>query len=348
MAKKGKVVFLLILLVLFGIAAWFFINFLSQKKSTPAVNISVSANQNLNIEQKKARLIDGLLEYSDYQDLYPVAVMIENSADARPLAGINKANLVYETTVEAGITRFLVIYASDEIIDKIGPVRSARSYFVDWADEYEAIFAHVGGSPEALIKIKNEKKITDLDQYFHSQYFWRSANRIAPHNVYTSSALLKEARKDLIKDKTPNYKSWRYKEDLEKDLRPVSQDIEINFSTPLYKVNWRYDREKNDYLRFQINEKYLTDSGEEIRSKNIIVQYAAIKIIDEVGRRDIANIGQGKALFFLDGQVKEGFWKKNNRKERTIFLDENLNEIELNRGATWVEIVSVGTLIGYK
>lgn len=349
MAKKEKVSFLLILiilLVLAGVAFCFFINFLPQKKLTPATNSSILANQNLNIEQKKARLIDGLLMFSDYQDLYPVAVVIENSADAWPLAGINKANLVYETTAEAGITRFLVVYATDEIIDKIGPVRSARAYFIDWAEEYDAILAHVGGSPEALNKIKNERVI-DLDQYFQSQYFWRSANRIAPHNVYTSSALLKKAKEDLIKDKTPNYNNWRYKEDLEKNLRPNSQDIEINFSTPLYKVNWRYDQEKNDYLRFQTNEKYLTDSGEEVRSRNIIIQYAIVKVIDEVGRRDITTIGQGKALFFMDGQTKVGFWKRSNRKERTIFLDDNSNEIELNRGTTWIEIVSADTLIGY-
>jgi hypothetical protein len=351
MAKKGKVSFLLILIILFTffiIIIWFFLFFSPLlKNSAPVKNISTLANQNLNSEPKKARLIDGLFVSLDTQDLWPVGVVIENSADAWPLAGINEANLVYETTAEAGITRFLAIYANDKIIDKIGPVRSVRPYFIDWAKEYDAIFTHVGGSPEALIQLKKDG-IKDLDQYFQSQYYWREFKRLAPHNVYTSSALLKKARNDLVRNEIPIYEPWFYKDDLFPSQRPEQQDIEINFSTPLYKVNWQYNKEKNDYLRFQANQKFLTEDAQEVRSKNIIIQYTVVKVIDEIGRRDITTIGQGKALLFLDGKAKEGFWQRTAKDQRTKFLDENSDEIKLNRGPTWIEVVSANTLIGYK
>lgn len=353
MAKKrevGLISGLVVLLGLVAIISCLIFGLIKKENSSQKQNVIPIANQNLavqNIDNKKARLIDGLKVSDDYKNFYPIAVVIENSADAWPLAGIDKANLVYETTAEAGITRLLVFYASDDIIDKIGPVRSARPYFIDWAKEYNAILAHVGGSPEALLQIKKDQ-IIDLDQYFKSQYFWRDSSRAAPHNVYTSSALLKEARNNSVKDELPAYDSCQYKDDFLLEKRPDSQNIEINFSTPLYKVNWQYDKEKNDYLRLQAEKKYLTDNGSEVRTKNIIVQYAIVKITDKVGRRDITTIGQGKALFFIDGQAIDGYWKRSNGDQRTNFSDKDGKEIQFNRGTTWIEVVSADTLIGYK
>lgn len=335
-------IILLILIVWLLIVFYFAFNLLLFNKEKI---ITLDFNQSSTFKNKKARLIDGLLVSEDYEELYPIAVVIDNGADSWPLSGLEKANLVYETTAEAGITRFLAFYATDEIVDKIGPVRSARPYFVDWAKEYQAILAHVGGSQEALSQIKGDE-VLDLNQYFQSQYFWRNSSRPAPHNVYTSSALLKKAREDLAKEK-PFYKIWQYKKDLSLNERPDKQEIEINFSSPAYKVIWRYDKEKNDYLRFQFEKPCLTENNSQVKAKNIIIQYTSVKVIDEIGRRDIVTTGKNTALFFLDGQVKSGFWERN-KEERTIFLDENSQEIKLNRGLTWIEVVSNNTLIGYR
>ena len=100
-------------------------------------------------------------------------VMIENAADAWPLVGVNEAFLVIEAPVEAGIPRFIAFFSEDQEVDKIGPVRSARPYYLDWNDELDAVYAHVGGSPEALDLIKYELDTIDLNQFWQSEYFYR-------------------------------------------------------------------------------------------------------------------------------------------------------------------------------
>src|SRR3989344_7322518 len=124
------------------------------------------------------------------------AIMVENQIDARPPSGLAQAKIVYEILTEATITRFLAIYDLSENLQKIGPVRSARPYFIDLALEYGALYAHSGGSPAALERLKDDDSISNLDEFFgyNSGYFWRDNQRSAPHNLYTSSSLLAEAK----------------------------------------------------------------------------------------------------------------------------------------------------------
>jgi hypothetical protein len=114
-------------------------------------------------------------------------IMIENSIYARPQSGIQDAGVVFEAIAEAGITRFLTLY-QDAKPQYIGPVRSLRPYYIDWAGSFDASIAHIGGSPDALKRIRNGGK--DLDQFFNSGSYWRQPTREAPHNVYTSFKLL--------------------------------------------------------------------------------------------------------------------------------------------------------------
>ena len=120
---------------------------------------------------KKVRAIDGVLIDESEEDAYPMAVTIENNEKARPQSGLDQANLVIEAPVEGGITRFLAIFADNQEVKSIGPIRSARSYFLDWAQEFDALYSHVGGSPEALKTIKNNYQIYNLNQYFQSKYY---------------------------------------------------------------------------------------------------------------------------------------------------------------------------------
>ena len=136
--------------------------------------------------------------------------MIENMVTSRPQSGLDRANLVYEALAEGGITRFLAVFASGEEIEKIGPVRSARTYYLDWAKELSAAYIHVGGSPEAL-RLIPQYDILDLNQFYNSPNFWRAKERAAPHNLYTSSELLARAVVSKKWGPTGSFESWELK-----------------------------------------------------------------------------------------------------------------------------------------
>ncbi|HSD56525.1 MAG TPA: DUF3048 domain-containing protein, partial [Candidatus Saccharimonadales bacterium] len=129
-------------------------------------------------------------------------IMIENSTDARPQAGLNEASVVFEAIAEGGITRFLTLW-QDTAPESIGPVRSVRPYYVQWLMGFDAAVAHVGGSGDALRLIK-DLNVKDLDQFHNTAPYWRVSNRYAPHNMFTSIPKLNalEAQKGFGK---PNY-----------------------------------------------------------------------------------------------------------------------------------------------
>ena len=158
------------------------------------------------------RLIDGVAVEDETKINPPLfAVQVENMVDARPLSGVARANLVYETLAEAGITRLLAIYTADDTVSEIGPVRSARAYYVDWASEFGALYAHSGGSPEALSLIPNYN-VLDLNEFANGRFFWRSSSRYAPHNLYTSTELLNSAF-TAKNGAAENFTPWLFKDE---------------------------------------------------------------------------------------------------------------------------------------
>jgi len=283
------------------------------------------------------RAIDGMPAEEGTSPSFPLAVMIENSVDAWPVSGINSANLVWEAPAEAGIPRFLAIFGDGEDVSKIGPVRSARPYYVSWAEEFHALYAHVGGSPEALSIIPS-RDVFDLNEFWNGSYFTRSSDRRAPHNVYTSTANLLSAVEKTNKS-VPSYESWKYKDDLIKDERPINQEFTIKFSaSPLYDINWNYNRDNNEYLRWQNRRVYSDSDGVQVSTKNVVVVEMKIAILDNEGRRRIENTGSGRAMVFRDGGVVIGEWSRPTSSDRTKFFVEGL-EIEMNAGNTWIEVV---------
>src|SRR3989338_917408 len=173
------------------------------------------------------RAIDGVLVAEGTKEAYPFAVVIENSVDAWPLSGIGAANLVWEAPAEAGIPRLLAVFADGSDVKEIGPVRSARPYFVDWTEEFHGLFGHVGGSPEALALLPS-RDVFDVNEFSRGQFFWRSRARSAPHNVYTSSQKLQEV---ITRYQLPitNYQSGKYKDDAVRDARGAMHDIVIEW-----------------------------------------------------------------------------------------------------------------------
>jgi hypothetical protein len=272
-------------------------------------------------------------------------VMIENMVEAWPLSGVDQAFLVIEAPVEAAIPRFLAFYYQDQEVDKIGPVRSARPYYLDWAQGLEAMYVHVGGSPAALTEI-SEQNMFDLNEFYRGWYFWRSSSRSAPHNVYTSSDLLIDAYEEESAWRTMSdleYGLWDYKVDLPKSERPESHMVSMNFSPyygDLYSAGWEYDPETNEYLRYQSGYEMSMLDGADIKASNIAVVETDIVVIDEIGRRQIITIGEGDALVFQDGETIEAIWSKDSEQDRLRFYNKNTSEeILWNAGVTWIEVL---------
>ncbi|HTW96693.1 MAG TPA: DUF3048 domain-containing protein, partial [Candidatus Methylomirabilis sp.] len=304
--------------------------------NTPPVSLVDHAKTANSCASCIRRLIDGV--YVKPDDFNPplAAVMIDNHPDARPPAGLEKASLVYEAEVEGYYTRLMAVYHSSSSVEKIGPVRSARPYFLDWASELNAIYVHCGGSPEALVKIV-QSNITDLNEFYNGQYFWRATNRSAPHNIYISSQNLNNF---LQSDKifSSDLTSWKFKDDAPA-VEATSSAIKINYRAPEFAVVWTYRRSSNDYLRSQNNQPVKTEDNQLITAKNLIIQIVPAKVIDAVLRLKMNDVGSGQATICLDGTCRAGEWQKTSATARTKFSYSDGQEVKFNAGPTWIEVV---------
>ncbi len=267
-------------------------------------------------------------------------VMIDEHIDARPQSGIDQAFLVIEAPVEAGIPRLLAFFSADQNIEKIGPVRSARPYFVDWVNELDALYVHVGGSNEALDKISTGVTF-DLNEFWHGDQFWRSMDRYAPHNAYTSTDLLGtyvQRKKDAGRTADSLYGVWKFKAEASSEI--VEQNFFINYIAPDYSFGWKFDLSQKKYVRQNdSNESEFTQDKKQILADNIAVVITDVSVIDAIGRRKIRTVGTGEAFVFQDGKQIEAKWSKQSETERLKFLHKDGKEIEMNPGVTWIEVV---------
>jgi hypothetical protein len=274
--------------------------------------------------------------------------MINNHPDARPQSGLIKADITYEIVAEGGITRFLAFFLTNTP-EKIGPVRSTREYYLVLVKELgDAMLMHIGWSPQALEAIETWP-VRSLGR--GGGTFWRdNPNNVAiEHTAYVNGVDLRKRGDELGWEGTRTLTSWKFKDSKDKYTSADATDITVDF---WYKgdftVNWKYDSFTNTYARYMGYDKddnFIPhkdrESGEQIHTKNLIVQFAKENSIagDEKNRLDYVLTGSGKALIFIDGKVVESTWNKTERDERTKFYDMNGEEIEFNRGNFWIEIV---------
>lgn len=268
------------------------------------------------------------------------SIMIDHAADAWPQAGVDKAFLVIEAPVEAGIPRLQAFFSEETPVAKIGPVRSARPYFIDWADEFDALYAHVGGSDDALKKLASSGTL-DLNQFSNGSTFWRAKDRLAPHNVYTSTDLLRSAWDRLTAArKTPtevSYGSWLFKDGTALPPDPGISPT-IRFTAENYRVRWAYDSQTNRYHRYQMGLPFSMENGDEVLADNVAVMITNMSVLDSIGHREVRTLGEGEAVIFRDGEVIQGTWKKPSASERLRFYDSK-GELVMNAGTTWIEVV---------
>ncbi|GAB4125760.1 MAG: DUF3048 domain-containing protein [Roseiflexaceae bacterium] len=275
----------------------------------------------------------------------PIAVMIDNHPNAYPQAGLDKATIVFEALAEFGITRFMAVYApgvSPEA-SQIGPVRSARLYFVQWAMGFKAVYAHAGGSPQALELLNTTSDVVNLDALKRNggAYFSRSSKRSAPHNLFTSSvALDKAAAAFNATDLSDAEVGYLYKADA--PATPTANRVDYFFLSKQDPVAWTYDAASNSYLRLRRG-KAANDSvtGKQLITKNVvIIEVQERKIAgDAKGRIEQDVIGSGVGKLFQDGQVIEITWKKETASSPLRFYLADGSEAQFNSGQIWIAAV---------
>ena len=279
-------------------------------------------------------------------DQRPLAIMIDNASNSRPQSGLSNANIVYEVLAEGGITRFLAIFATQDA-NKVGPIRSARPYFITKALEHNAVYVHAGESPDAAIFIK-EERIDDINELVHFQPFWRAPERKPPHNLYASTELLRGEAKRLGYIEMVNKGDYQFEIDAkEKLVGQEIQKIDIKYNVN-YTVTYKYIPETQVYIRF-INGEPHTDleTGQQLQAKNVVIQYNDKKILDIEGRLAVDLIGKGAGLIIYNGRSEEITWSKEALRAKTFFYNKEGNRLAVQPGNVWIQIVHPDTEINY-
>lgn len=344
-SRKAQVIALVSLLVIIGVVIGVVLALRSKKPNFLTTVNGVQTSGFTTDSSSPRRLLDGVIVDSQAEaTAIPVSVMIENLSTVRPQKGLSSASVVYEALAEGGITRFMAVYAGAGTLSAIGPVRSAREYYVDWADEYGGIYAHVGGSPQALGKLSQDSKIVDLNQIGGDQiYFWRDLDIAAPHNLLTSGEKMAFAVRDFLGE-TPvaSFQPWTFKDDANKEDRPTGEHhVQIDFSSESYAVDWKYERKTNTYVRSNGGEAQVDQlNNQPLVAHTLVVQFISTSLIDQAtGRLAMKTIGSGRAVVFVDGQRIDGTWLKADDNSRTQFTDAQGQLIPFNAGSIWVEVV---------
>lgn len=312
----------------------------SAKKSLIPNNLLKNTEQRETLKNNKnliKRKLDGVLVEKGAENPPIIATVINNHVEARPTIGLSNAGLVFEAEVEGGITRFLTFYSGTESVGEIGSIRSIRPYFIDWVNEFDALFSFCGGSPDALVKVIKDK-VKNLNEFHNGSYYWRDNSRLAPHNVYSSGEkLAKYFQKNEAGES--DFSTWLFKDNLPKDMRPASSTISIHYRLRDFEVVWKYDRDNNGYVRYVDGNLHREKDGEFIFAKNVVIQEANAKVLDEKLRLEMEIIGTGSAIICVDGKCQDGKWKKENKDSRTNYFYPNDQEVEFNAGTTWVQVV---------
>ncbi len=277
----------------------------------------------------------------------PLVVKIGNSGAERPQAGLAQADVVYESVTEGGITRYAAVFQSQEAAN-IGPVRSARLSDLQIAPEFGGVLAHVGAS-SPIMQLLRTGKVLDLDQFGFLQYYHRTADRVAPYNVYTSTASLRAGAAARGFSATYDVPAYAFEE----ETPPEGPARVIDFSfAPETPVRYDYDGAQHAYHQVEYGAPTAdAATARPVPITNLVLQFAPVKVTDIIedgnGSRSLEYdlVGSGKALVFHDGSEIDGVWKRPGIGDRTAFLDADGKPIPFARGSVWIAVVKPDTAV---
>jgi len=300
--------------------------------------------------------LDGVLVAPALAKRHVVAVMIDDLDAARPQSGLSAASIVWQAPAEGGIPRYMALF-SEGSPPAVGPIRSSRLYYIAWAAEWNAVYMHVGGSPQAMRLLASSQGrgsvVWNADEFrVGSTYMWRIKTRFAPHNVYSSSKYMRLLVKAIHAPASVNYTPhWKFATDPAIDARPVGGTIVVPYLQN--KISYAYDRSTNSYPRTVSVEGKEIDAGTKTRiaPKNVIVLFMQVSRLNDGSgkdRKDVKYLGSGKALVFNNGKLTKATWKKASMTAPTLLYGPDGQPVTLTVGQTFVQVVPFGTVVTYK
>ena len=294
----------------------------------------------------------------------PMAFMIDNNSNALPQSALNQAYLVYEIIVEGKETRLMALFKGIDVSKEdvmVGPIRSARHYFADYALENDAIYSHLGQSPQAENFIKNHK-VADINGQAYdtgksktsTSLFWREKSKKAPHNAYTSiKSILEICDKKNYKTTSTQKSLLHYvaKEVNFDETAKVASKVSIPYSNN-HTVQYVYDEATGRYTRYSKSKKQ-TDglTGQDVTTKNILVVFIKNTTLNDgenKDRQDLNNLAIADGYYITNGKAKKITCKKQAVGTQTKYLDEQGNEIEVNDGNTWINICPIDSNVTFE
>ena len=298
--------------------------------------------------------LTGVLVTEKVASQHPIALMIDDAPGARPQSGFNAAAVVWQAPAEGGVPRYMMIF-QDQMPTDVGPVRSARSYFIQWAAEWKAVYGHVGGSPQAQATLRsqgNGQLVYNADQFrWGGTYYRRVSSRPAPHNVYSDGKSLRimatkvGARNELLKP------FWRFGKDAPLAERPSGGIIRVDY--PYNKITYRYDKATNTYLRGITGQTRQIDpaDGKQVAPRNVVIMMVSFGPLNDGSnkhRLEARNVGSGKAWIATNGRTIQGTWKKSSVAGPTRFYDKAGTPVTLTAGQTFIQVMPLGSKVTIK
>ena len=346
-SKKQKVriaIVIIGLLIVGGVLAYYFV-----------FNKEVPEIIKKHVNKKKLTIVD------ENSNKRPIAVMYDNNVGNNAHAGLQESYITYEMIVEGGLTRLMAVF-KDKDVDLIGPVRSSRHYFQDYALESDAIYTHFGWSTYAEESIK-KLGVNNINGLYDSSPFWRDKFIAAPHNVFTTTDKIYDCAKDKKYDiKTDDWKLLNYttdkvnlnkgktktvknpdtgKKEKVKETDPdllTANEVKIPYS-PSQLRSYEYDADSKMYLRFMNGNAHKDKkSGDQLKYKNILIVKVPNSTLDEKGRQDLDTVGSGEGYYITNGYALPIEWSKSSKKAKSKYTYKNGKKVKINDGNTFIQI----------
>lgn len=349
--KKNIIMSIILLIIVFAMLGYIYLTYANKETLPEETKKSQPENT------KKLTIVD---EDSNQR---PIAVMIDNNIGNGKHAGLQDSYINYEIIVEGGLTRIMAIF-KDKNVSLIGPIRSARHYFLDYALESDAIYTHYGWSTYAQNDIK-ALNVNNINGLYDEAPFWRDKTISAPHNVFTSTEkIYAYAKQKKYRTTTTDWKLLNYTTDEVNLDSPISTTTQINPETgkkekvpvtreglltatsiaipySYYQTRgYTYDAERQVYLRYMNNESHIDKtSGQQLYYKNIIIEQVSNSQLDKEGRQDLDTTGTGTGYYITNGYAAPIYWTKSTRSAKTIYKYNDGSEVEINDGNTFIQIM---------
>jgi len=287
---------------------------------------------------------------------HPIAVMVDDHIDARPQAGFNAASVVWQAPAEGGVPRYMLIF-QDQVPTSVGPIRSAREYYIEWASELKAMYVHHGGSPQAketLAARGNGSWVYNADGFrWEGRYVFRVTDRFPPHNVMTDGTHLRKLAKKIGAKDGAIEPMWSFAPDAPLEQRPTGGTIKVAYPYVTTNANdtitYKYDRLTNTYVRYvNGSSKPQVDlaDGKVVAPKNVVILRMFFGPLNDAHpakkRLEAADVGHGQAWIATNGVTVKGTWSKASPTAPTLLFGPDGKPITLTVGQTFVQVLALG------